>query len=163
MISCRVWLRAVFMTSTTTTNNWKKKKKTFEFLFFLKIRKLVKGNLIAYRTLGLIFCRNHSKQSQTLRMFLSHFYRIISVGLCSIKHEIIMEIVTSCYNIFTFNLPGSMMLVFDFLREIEVLVKPQSSIPSKVKQHALLLVKEKKKVLVSSFFWRFGLVKNGWV
>eukprot|EP01114_Cavostelium_apophysatum_P012785 TRINITY_DN2948_c0_g1_i1.p1 TRINITY_DN2948_c0_g1~~TRINITY_DN2948_c0_g1_i1.p1 ORF type:complete len:1028 (+),score=340.40 TRINITY_DN2948_c0_g1_i1:1417-4500(+) len=103
--------------------------------------RLIKGLLLAYRTLCVLFCRRQTISANSeLNYLLAHFYRIIQMGLNNVKSEVIWEIIEDSLSIFSYDLPGVAVLIPDFLREIEVLCGPQTTVSPSVKQNALVIV-----------------------
>eukprot|EP01117_Protostelium_nocturnum_P016875 TRINITY_DN6763_c1_g3_i2.p1 TRINITY_DN6763_c1_g3~~TRINITY_DN6763_c1_g3_i2.p1 ORF type:complete len:1437 (+),score=495.99 TRINITY_DN6763_c1_g3_i2:71-4312(+) len=104
--------------------------------------RLVKGLLLAYRTLCTMFIRNHRLFSSMKNghHYISHFYRIVQTGLNNVKSEVIWEIIEYSTKLFLCNLQGVAVLIPDYLREIEVLCGPMTTTSSIVKQNGLRIV-----------------------
>lgn len=99
----------------------------------------IKGLLIAYHTVSILFCRLHLRPSKELNVFLTHYYRILHMGLNNVKSEVIWKIIEHSTHIFSYHLPGSAVLYYDFLREIEVICRPQNPSSVAIKQNALII------------------------
>ncbi len=96
--------------------------------------------LIAYSTMALLFCRQHTKPLDI--NLLGHFYRVLHMGLNSGKEPIIWEIISSARNIFSLNLAGAAVLIPDFLREIDRLFNSAllQNTPPEMEKNALTIV-----------------------
>jgi hypothetical protein len=88
------------------------------FVYLYIFSRFVKGMLIAYSTMGLLFLQKRAYKPIDTNL-LSHYYRVIHNGLNSGKEQITWEIITSCKYLFSLGLPGVSVLIPAFLREID--------------------------------------------
>lgn len=99
-------------------------------------RERNRGLLLAYSTLCRLFCRQHIRDMPI--QFLSHFYQHIKVGLSPQSHSsVVWVILRYSSDIFALALPGSNILISDYLLAINRLfdadntIKPPKDVQSK--------------------------------
>eukprot|EP01122_Echinamoeba_exundans_P009931 TRINITY_DN357_c1_g1_i3.p1 TRINITY_DN357_c1_g1~~TRINITY_DN357_c1_g1_i3.p1 ORF type:complete len:2409 (-),score=504.45 TRINITY_DN357_c1_g1_i3:56-7282(-) len=95
----------------------------------------IRGVIISYAVLCQLFCTQHSKQIAP--ELLSHFFRAIQVGLRSENPLVRDQIMSEARGLFTYDLPGSAVLIPEMLTEITNVFKVRQGATAEVQKNAL--------------------------
>jgi hypothetical protein len=95
----------------------------------------IRGVIISYAVLCQLFCTQHSKQIAP--ELLSHFFRAIQVGLRSENPLVRDQIMSEARGLFSYDLPGSAVLIPEMLTEITNVFKVRQGATAEVQKNAI--------------------------
>lgn len=76
--------------------------------------KFKEGRLLAYQLMASMTVRRH--ELPLSQEYLTHFYRLMHIGLTGTDQDVISAIISNCGHFFSLTLPCSTLLILDFIQ-----------------------------------------------